>query len=151
MITKLDLRRLTNEGTRPKHTSVRVLGFIFLLVLAVTIVQSLGPAQAQRDRRVAADPTPTPTPAPVPPVRPIAAAANAPRTLADLHSRIAEIARQPALEPGIFAVKIVSLETGNVIFEQYASKFVRPASNMKLYTVAAALDRLTPDYHFITS
>jgi serine-type D-Ala-D-Ala carboxypeptidase/endopeptidase (penicillin-binding protein 4) len=28
---------------------------------------------------------------------------------------------------------------------------VRPASNMKLYTVAAAFDRLTPNYHFITS
>jgi D-alanyl-D-alanine carboxypeptidase/D-alanyl-D-alanine-endopeptidase (penicillin-binding protein 4) len=48
-------------------------------------------------------------------------------------------------------VKIVSLDTGRVIFQQNERKFVRPASNMKLYTVAAALDRLTPDYHFITS
>jgi D-alanyl-D-alanine carboxypeptidase/D-alanyl-D-alanine-endopeptidase (penicillin-binding protein 4) len=74
-----------------------------------------------------------------------------PATLAELRSRIDEIVRQPALEPGFFAVKIVSLETGQVVFEQNANKFVRPASNMKLYTVAAALDRLTPDYHFITS
>jgi D-alanyl-D-alanine carboxypeptidase/D-alanyl-D-alanine-endopeptidase (penicillin-binding protein 4) len=28
---------------------------------------------------------------------------------------------------------------------------MQPASNMKLYTVAAALDRLTPDYRFVTS
>jgi len=89
--------------------------------------------------------TPTATPAAARPIAP------APRTLADLQSRIGEIVRQPALEPGIFAVKIVSLDTGDVIFEQSANKFVRPASNMKLYTVAAALDRLTPDYHFITS
>jgi D-alanyl-D-alanine carboxypeptidase/D-alanyl-D-alanine-endopeptidase (penicillin-binding protein 4) len=59
--------------------------------------------------------------------------------------------RQPALEPGFFAVKIVSLESGQVIYEQNANKFVRPASNMKLYTVAAAFDRLTPDYRFITT
>src|SRR6266404_5158673 len=110
-------------------------------------------AQPERERRVV-EPTATPAPSPAvtpAPARPIAPAANPPRTLAELQSRIAEIVRQPALEPGIFAVKIVSLDTGNVIFEQYANKFVRPASNMKLYTVAAALDRLTPDYHFITS
>jgi D-alanyl-D-alanine carboxypeptidase/D-alanyl-D-alanine-endopeptidase (penicillin-binding protein 4) len=38
----------------------------------------------------------------------------------------------------------------SVIFEQDANKFVRPASNMKLYT-CGAFDRLTPDYRFITS
>lgn len=80
-----------------------------------------------------------------------ATALAAPRNVAELRSRIEQIVRQPALEPGFFAVKIVSLETGSVIFEQDANKFVRPASNMKLYTVAAAFDRLTPEYHFITS
>jgi D-alanyl-D-alanine carboxypeptidase/D-alanyl-D-alanine-endopeptidase (penicillin-binding protein 4) len=78
-------------------------------------------------------------------------APSPPNTLAELQSRIQEVGRQPALEPGFFAVKIVSLDTGLVIYEQNANKFVRPASNMKLYTVAAALDRLTPDYHFMTS
>jgi D-alanyl-D-alanine carboxypeptidase/D-alanyl-D-alanine-endopeptidase (penicillin-binding protein 4) len=76
---------------------------------------------------------------------------NAPRTLAELQSRIEQIVRQPALEPGFFAVKIVSLDSGAVIYEQNANKFVRPASNMKLYTVATAFDRLTPEYHFVTS
>jgi serine-type D-Ala-D-Ala carboxypeptidase/endopeptidase (penicillin-binding protein 4) len=111
-------------------------------------------AQQQRDRRVAAEPTPTATapPAITPETsRSIKPSTNAPRTLAELRSRIEQIAHQPALEPGFFAVKIVSLDTGSVIYEQDAHKFVRPASNMKLYTVAAAFDRLTPDYHFITS
>ncbi len=136
---------------RSIDSGARRLSFALTVVfaLALTLVQPLSFAQPQRDRRVAT-PTPTPTPAPVTPARPIASA-PAPRTLAELQSRIGEIVRQPALEPGIFAVKIVSLDTGDVIFEQYANKFVRPASNMKLYTVAAALDRLTPDYHFITS
>lgn len=78
-------------------------------------------------------------------------AVDAPRSLEELKSRIEQIVRQPALDPGFFAVKIVSLDTGAVIFEQDANKFVRPASNMKLYTVATAFDRLTPDFHFITS
>ena len=76
---------------------------------------------------------------------------SAPRTLAELLLRIEQIVHQPALEPGFFAVKIVSLDSAHVIYEQNPNKFVRPASNMKLYTVAAAFDRLTPDYHFVTS
>lgn len=82
---------------------------------------------------------------------PTRSAVDAPRTLDELKSRIEQIVRQPALEPGFFAVKIVSLDSGQIIFEQDANKFVRPASNMKLYTVATAFDRLTPDFHFITS
>src|SRR2546423_885447 len=76
---------------------------------------------------------------------------DSPATLAELRARIDQIVNQPAVEPGFFAVKIVSLDSGIVIYEHDANKFVRPASNMKLYTVAAAFDRLTPDYHFITS
>src|SRR5215471_3977252 len=83
--------------------------------------------------------------------RAIVPAARPPATLADLRSRLEEICRQPALAPGFFAVKIASLDTGQTMFEQEANKFVRPASNMKLYTVATAFDRLTPDYHFVTS
>ena len=83
--------------------------------------------------------------------RAVIPATKAPATLAELRSRIEDICRQPALEPGFFAVKIVSLDSGQTIFEQDANKFVRPASNMKLYTVATAFDRLTPDFHFVTS
>jgi D-alanyl-D-alanine carboxypeptidase/D-alanyl-D-alanine-endopeptidase (penicillin-binding protein 4) len=133
--------------------------FVGSILLAIALALSAplnhAGAQQQRDRRVTTEATPTPTPLPEPtpppstaPARPVI---NAPRTIAELQSRIEEMARQPALEPGFFAVKIVSLDTGNVIFEQNANKFARPASNMKLYTVAAAFDRLTPDYHFLTS
>lgn len=49
------------------------------------------------------------------------------------------------------AVKVVSLDNGRIVFEENAGKLLRPASNMKIYTVATALDRLTPDYRFSTS
>jgi D-alanyl-D-alanine carboxypeptidase/D-alanyl-D-alanine-endopeptidase (penicillin-binding protein 4) len=127
---------------------------VFLLALFTTTIQSIGFAQQQRDRRVTPDATPAPSVAPSPTSeasRSIKPSPNAPRTLAELQSRIEQIAHQPALEPGFFAVKILSLDTGDVVYEQNAHKFVRPASNMKLYTVAAAFDRLTPDYHFTTS
>jgi D-alanyl-D-alanine carboxypeptidase/D-alanyl-D-alanine-endopeptidase (penicillin-binding protein 4) len=48
-------------------------------------------------------------------------------------------------------IKVTSLDTGKVLFEENANKLLRPASNMKIYTVATALDRLSPDFRFTTS
>ncbi len=132
---------------------------ILLLVASSTATLHLSSISAQDQQRprtvVPADPSasqgPVQPPSPPPGSRSFPLLNLAPPSLADLKSRIEEIARQPALEPGFFAVKIVSLDTNQIIYEQNANKFVRPASNMKLYTVATAFDRLTPDYHFVTS
>jgi len=75
----------------------------------------------------------------------------APKTLPELQARISEILSKPELAPAMVGIKVVSLDTGRVIFAENADKLLRPASNMKLYTVAAALDRLSPDYRFVTS
>jgi D-alanyl-D-alanine carboxypeptidase/D-alanyl-D-alanine-endopeptidase (penicillin-binding protein 4) len=88
--------------------------------------------------------TPTPTPTPTP-------AVVAPRTLEELRARVREMVSRPEFAASNLAIKIASLDTGRVLLEENASKWMQPASNMKLYTVAAALDRLGPDYHFITS
>jgi D-alanyl-D-alanine carboxypeptidase/D-alanyl-D-alanine-endopeptidase (penicillin-binding protein 4) len=77
--------------------------------------------------------------------------AQAPKTLAELQTRISEILAKPELAPAMVGVKVVSLDNGRIVFEENAAKLLRPASNMKIYTVAAALDRLTPDYRFSTS
>jgi serine-type D-Ala-D-Ala carboxypeptidase/endopeptidase (penicillin-binding protein 4) len=119
---------------------------VFILLLLFGLLPVNVAAQPQRERRTVAEPSASPVAAAV------GKTENAARaTLAELRSQIEQIVRQPSLQSGFFAVKIVSLDTGEVIFEQDANKFVRPASNMKLYTVAAAFDRLTPDFHFITS
>jgi D-alanyl-D-alanine carboxypeptidase/D-alanyl-D-alanine-endopeptidase (penicillin-binding protein 4) len=73
------------------------------------------------------------------------------QTLAELQSKISEILAKPELSSAMVGVKVVSLDNGRVLFEENAHKLLRPASNMKLYTVAAALDRLSPDYRFVTS
>src|SRR5215218_9298850 len=77
--------------------------------------------------------------------------ATPPKTLPELQSRISEILAKPELTPAVVGIKVVSLDTGRVLFEENAGRLLRPASNMKLYTVAAALDRLSPDYRFVTS
>jgi D-alanyl-D-alanine carboxypeptidase/D-alanyl-D-alanine-endopeptidase (penicillin-binding protein 4) len=129
-----------------------------LLILAISLVTfTHTPAQDLQRARTVEPTIPVTAPQPVTPDSPplrigsTRSKSRAPGTVAELKSSIEEIVRQPALEHGFFAVKIVSLDSGQVIYEQSANKFFRPASNMKLYTVAAALDRLTPDYHFSTS
>src|ERR1041385_2309982 len=77
--------------------------------------------------------------------------APAPKTLPELKAKISEILSKPELAPAMVGIKVVSLDNGRVLFEENAQKLLRPASNMKLYTVAAALDRLSPDYRFVTS
>jgi len=115
-----------------------------LTVLVISFVTAVTPSRVQVQAQTDARTTPLQSTSNV-------RASSKPATLAELKNRIDEIVRQPALEPGFFAVKIVSLDSGQVIYEQNANKFVRPASNMKLYTVAAGFDRLTPDFHFVTS
>ena len=111
---------------------------------------------AQRERRTEAQqPSPSPTPATIPqasPEPPVVVPKIAPAsTLSELQTKITEILAKPELAPAMVGVKVVSLDTGRIIFEENAHKLLRPASNMKLYTVATALDRLSPDYRFTTS
>lgn len=155
------------------HRSIIVSYLIASLLLSALIQSAIpvsGAQQPGRERRVvpSANPTPTPTPVPGPvstgspsesplplptPTPDVAQVrlASTTRTLSELQARITDVLRKPELAPATIGVKVVSLETGRVLFEENAQKLLRPASNMKLYTVAAALDRLSPDYRFVTS
>ncbi len=52
---------------------------------------------------------------------------------------------------GDLGVAVYSVEHGAPLYLHNASWALVPASNMKLYTTAAALDRLGPDYQYTTS
>src|SRR4026208_642623 len=74
-----------------------------------------------------------------------------PKTLAELQTKISAILAKPELTSAMVGVKVVSLDNGRIVFEENAAKLLRPASKMKIYTVAAALARLTPDHRSSTS
>ncbi len=139
--------------------------FIALLLVCALCGGALA-QEAQRERRVGASqpqpaqtPTPKPTPTPAaqvgegfgPGSAAKAARSSAPKTVEELRARIETVLNSPDLAPSQMAVKVVSLDTGRTLFEENAEKLLHPASNMKIYTVAAALDRLGPDYRFKTS
>ena len=151
--------------------NTRLLGLFLALALARGGAQTSAQSQ-QRERKVGppapaqtptprppvvnttpqqSQPTPTPQVSPTPQATPAALPAPGPRTLEVLRARISEVLARPELAPAHFGIRVVSLDTGAVVFEENAGKLLMPASNMKSYTVAAALDRLGPDFRFVTS
>ncbi|HVE57436.1 MAG TPA: D-alanyl-D-alanine carboxypeptidase/D-alanyl-D-alanine-endopeptidase [Pyrinomonadaceae bacterium] len=143
----------------------------FALFLIAAIGLSVAAQSDNRQRIiVGGTPTPTPTvsptpnsnpqcppgvpcnprPSPTPNVSPTPAISGG-QTIFDLQAKIRQSLMRPELQRGTVGIKITSLDTGKVVFEENAEKYLMPASNMKSFTVAAALEKLSPNFRFITS
>jgi len=114
----------------------------FVLVTITTPI-AIRPSIGQTLPSVQVSPTPTPTPVPV--------STPAVQTVFELTAKIRSRLLRPEVRRGQVGIKIVSLASGRTVFEENAEKYFMPASNMKNFTVAAAIERLTPDYRFVTS
>jgi D-alanyl-D-alanine carboxypeptidase/D-alanyl-D-alanine-endopeptidase (penicillin-binding protein 4) len=142
-----------------KNKRVLLAAAIFCLSSAAWGTQFSSAASAQetqRGRTVTASPTPAVkiSPAAAPGVSPTPAStpkSGQVQTLADLQAKIRAILSRPALMRGRVGIKVVSLDTNTVLFEDSAEKYFMPASNMKSFTVSTALSKLSPDFRFVTS
>src|SRR6202163_4877108 len=63
-----------------------------------------------------------------------------------LQDRVAGVLGAPDLARGFWGIEVVSLSTGKTLCSQNADKLFTPASNTKLFTTAAALALIGPDY-----
>ncbi len=70
--------------------------------------------------------------------------------VAALQQELNRILADPAIAPVNSGVIISNLRDGSILYEHNAYKLFHPASTMKLYTSAAALNYLGPDYTFLT-
>lgn len=68
-----------------------------------------------------------------------------------LPDRVAGVLSAPDLARGFWGIEVVSLSTGETLYSQNADKLFTPASNTKLFTTAAALALIGPDYKFRTT
>src|SRR5260370_23346953 len=80
---------------------------------------------------------------------PAQAAAGKPHV--SLKKQIEVILAQPDLSRGFWGIEITSASSGKVLYSLNADKLFTPASNTKLFTTAAALALIGPDYKFRTS
>ncbi|MFY9845824.1 MAG: D-alanyl-D-alanine carboxypeptidase/D-alanyl-D-alanine-endopeptidase [Terriglobales bacterium] len=68
-----------------------------------------------------------------------------------LPDRIAAVLSAPDLARGFWGIEVVSVATGKTLYAQNPDKLFTPASNTKLFTTAAALALIGPDYKFRTT
>jgi D-alanyl-D-alanine carboxypeptidase/D-alanyl-D-alanine-endopeptidase (penicillin-binding protein 4) len=138
-----------------KLNNIKIVGFLaFTIVWLGFNFGATTAAQVTPRERVLEKPTPKQTPTAIPTVSPTPIQAPTPvpvQTLAGLQSKIRVSLMRPEFRRGTIGVKIISLDTGKTVFEENAEKYFMPASNMKSYTIAAALERLSPDFRFVTS
>ena len=119
-----------------KNQSSRCITALLLITLSFSATLPLGAqeTQPQRERRVSAPassttttaPAPTPVVAPTPtapslsaPARTVPpAATDSLRTVEELQARISAVLRRSEIAPAWMAVKIASLDTGRVLYEE---------------------------------
>jgi D-alanyl-D-alanine carboxypeptidase/D-alanyl-D-alanine-endopeptidase (penicillin-binding protein 4) len=89
--------------------------------------------------------SPRVAPASAPPAHPAR-----PAPPAQLQRDIDAILAKPELERGYWGVLVKSLKTGETLYALNERKLMMPASNMKIVTLAAAIDRLGWDYTYAT-
>lgn len=68
-----------------------------------------------------------------------------------LPDRISAILNSPDLARGFWGIEVASVKTGQTLYALNSDKLFTPASNTKLFTTAAALALIGPDYKFKTT
>ena len=130
---------------RPPFVAARVLAVLSLLFLA----QCGGQQQTGREdaaRTVQAGAQSGGTSAAMPATDGRTRAADA-----ELARRVAREIDEGAFAAARWGVLVVSLRDGRVVYQRDAARLFLPASTMKLYTTAVALDLLGADYRWRTS
>ncbi len=69
---------------------------------------------------------------------------------ADLQHAIDALLEASPVARASVGIQVVDLKTGNALYSRNADHLFLPASNMKLFTAALALERLGPDYRMTT-
>src|SRR5450631_1841107 len=73
------------------------------------------------------------------------------KKLLSLQKQMDAILSQPELARGYWGIEVTSLSSGKVLYALNADRLFTPASNTKLFTTAAALALIGPDYKFRTT
>jgi serine-type D-Ala-D-Ala carboxypeptidase/endopeptidase (penicillin-binding protein 4) len=84
------------------------------------------------------------------PAKPPARVAEPQASGATLEQRLSSLLNSSVATTATTSVQIVDVETGRVVAQRNPNMPVAPASNMKLFTTAAAMELLSDDFEFTT-
>ena len=133
----------TPHYVRPNWTRALLLLFFAL------VVQPLAPLLARQPRQATRF-APTSVAAAGNSAGPPATPKHAHRKSA-LDKRIDKILATSDARRGSWGIQVIELANGKLLYERDADHLFIPASNMKVFTTAAALEKLGPDYVFQTT
>ena len=60
------------------------------------------------------------------------------------------IEKHPTSRRTTVSLKVIDLETGATLYDRFGERLFTPASNLKIYTSACALDVFGPEHRFVT-
>jgi len=69
----------------------------------------------------------------------------------ELARRVDDILARPDVARGFWGIEVEELDSGRIVYSHDAERLFTPASNTKLFTTAAALALIGPDYRFRTT
>ncbi|MFV0389948.1 MAG: D-alanyl-D-alanine carboxypeptidase/D-alanyl-D-alanine-endopeptidase [Pyrinomonadaceae bacterium] len=123
----------------------QIIRSFYTLILSMAFAVAIFAQDSERTVIIVGGKTP-----PKPPVTSIApASTDAVRGY--VTTRVNSILSNPMLKRGRFGVRIDLLDSRTNIYSRDADHYFMPASNMKSYSVAAAMDALSPEYRIKTS
>lgn len=128
----------------PLHLLPKWIGALLLLLVAWAVQPAAPPAVGQTPPAVQSGPAGEGVSQ-----RP-ASPAHAPRNRA-LDLRIDQILGTNDARRGFWGMEVVELPSGKLLYQRGADHLYIPASNMKIFSTAAALEKLGPDYVFRTT
>ncbi|HEY2930938.1 MAG TPA: D-alanyl-D-alanine carboxypeptidase/D-alanyl-D-alanine-endopeptidase [Acidobacteriota bacterium] len=80
-----------------------------------------------------------------------APAQNTDTSVSRLQQQLDAFFDDPSFDRGFWGVSLQSMDSGEILYRRNADKRLMPASNMKLVTAVAAIERLGLDYKFKTT
>lgn len=118
--------------------------FVYCSILALLLPTSSVEAQSRKKTPAKKKPAPRRAVRPAAPPQPVA-------TGNTLEERLRSLFNSSVANSGTSSLMVTEVGTGRVIAEHNAHLPVAPASNMKLFTTAGALDLLGPKFEFETT
>jgi len=125
-------------------TAVRARSFAILSILLVTIFAPDANAQSKKERAPRRKPSATRRAKPQPVPGPVAVGAT-------FEERLASLVNSSVAQSSETSIQIVEVDSGRVVAERGPNAPLAPASNMKLFTTAAAIDMLKPSFEVTTA